>query len=458
MLELRQCAGLCLLTAVVSATTASLAAQASTITEKRVRDTVSWLASDDRNGRATGSPELAAASEWLVDRFAKAGLKQLREGSWYHEFGIPAQRIDSDEIAVTLTYRIDKKDTELKLEPGRDVRQWTPSDGLKGEEACTVAAINDPVLQRLLRARAARRAIIIEVAEQHAYWQASEGMHSVIIDRRKATRPVFLVRSGLLPEIPFDKDVEWRALWSVAAPVMEDMPQRNVVALLPAREGSDRKNEYIVVSAHYDHIGIGGDVDGDSINNGADDNASGTTAVVMLAEAMAKMPAPRRNILFVCFAAEERGLLGSKAFCAQPPLPLESIVANLNIEMIGRPEPGNEGKAWVTGSGFSDFASICDGALAKTGGSLVEFRMANQLFAQSDNFSFAAKGVVAHSISAGSLHRDYHQPGDEVSKLDIPHMTKIIRGLLDVTSALADRDNPPRWSEKGEAFLKRMRR
>lgn len=458
MIELRQRAGLCLLTAVAFVTTTSLVAQASTITEKRVKETVSWLASDDRNGRATGSPELAEAGEWLVDRFAKAGLKQLREGSWYHEFGIPAQRIDSDEIAVTLTYRIEKSDTELKLEPGRDVRQWLPSDGLKGDESCTVAAITDPVLQRLLRVRAARRPIIIEVDEKHAYWKASEGKHSVLIGRRRAARPMFLVRSGLLPEIPPDKEVEWSALWSVAAPEKMDMPQRNVVALLPAREGSDRQDEYIVVSAHYDHIGVGAAVNGDSINNGADDNASGTTAVVMLAEAMAKMPAPRRNILFVCFAAEERGLLGSKAFCAQPPLPLKSVVANLNIEMIGRPESGNEGKAWVTGSGFSDFASICDGALAKTGASLVDFQMANQLFAQSDNFSFAKKGVVAHSISAGSLHRDYHRPGDEVAKLNIPHMTKIIRGLLDVTSELAERDHAPAWSAKGEAWLKRMRR
>ena len=170
------------------------------------------------------------------------------------------------------------------------------------------------------------------------------------------------------------------------------------------------------------------------------------------------MPAPRRNILFVCFAAEERGLLGSKAFCEQPPLPLASVVANLNIEMIGRPEPGNVGKAWVTGSGFSDFASICAAAMATTGGGLVEFRLANQLFAASDNFSFVQKGIVAHSISAGSMHPDYHAPGDEVAKLDIPHMTKVIRALLDVTSALAERDNPPVWSAKGEAFLKRLRR
>lgn len=455
MFELRHHAGFCLLVAV---TAASLHAQAKTITEKRVKEAVSWLAADERNGRGTGSPELAEAGEWLVDRFAKAGLKQLREGSWYHEFTIPALRVDSDKIELTLTSRIRKEDTDTKLKPGRDVRQWTPSDGLQGEEPCTVAAIDDPVLRRLLRARAARRPIIIEVDEDHAYWQRAKGQHSVIVGRRKAARPIFLVRSGLLPDAAGSKSVEWSAQWSVAPPEKVDMPQRNVMALLPAREDTDRPNEFVVVSAHYDHIGVGGAVAGDSINNGADDNATGTTAVVLLAEAMAKMPAPRRNVLFVCFAAEERGLLGSKAFCEEPPLPLDRVIANLNIEMIGRPERGNEGKAWVTGSGYSDFAAICDQAMAKTGGALVDFRMANQLFAQSDNFSFVRKGVVAHSISAGSLHSDYHAPGDEVAKLDIPHMTKIIRGLLDVTLALTDRDNPPVWSEKGEAVLKRLRR
>jgi len=156
MFELRQRAGCCLLTVVACATTSLAVAQAATITEKRVKEAVSWLASNDRNGRASGSSELAEAGEWLVGRFAKAGLKQLREGSWYHEFGIPAQRIDSDEVALTLTYRVDKVAKKLKLEPGRDVRQWLPSHSLEGDESCTVAAITDPVLQRLLRVRAAR--------------------------------------------------------------------------------------------------------------------------------------------------------------------------------------------------------------------------------------------------------------------------------------------------------------
>ena len=434
------------------------ASQAKKISEERVREAVSWLAADERKGRGSGTPEIAAAADWLAARFAQAGLKQVREGSWFHEFNLPGLRIDSDAVKLTLTSQLGKESSELKLVAGRDVRQWLPSDSRKGDESCTVAPVGDRALQRLMRARSARRPIVIEVPTDHSYWLQAAKQHVVLEGRRRASRPVLLVREGLIPKAPKDRDFEWSADWAVAAPTRVEVAQRNVMALLPARDDSDHKNDFIIVSAHYDHIGVGAAKNGDAINNGADDDATGTTAVVMIAEAMAKMAPPSRNVLFVCFAAEERGLLGSKAFCAQPPVPLVRIVANINIEMIGRPEKGNEGKAWVTGSGFSDFASICDAALRKSGGGLVEFRMANQLFMSSDKFSFVQKGVIAHSVSAGSLHEDYHQPGDEVAKLNIPHMTKIIRGLLDVTVEFANRDKAPSWNAKGEALLKRFQR
>ena len=97
-------------------------------------------------------------------------------------------------------------------------------------------------------------------------------------------------------------------------------------------------------------------------------------------------------------------------------------------------------------------------ALGRAGVGVVEFPMAAKLFAASDNYSFATKGRVAHSLSAGSLHRDYHQPSDQVDKLDIPHMTKIVRGLLEVVVELANRDAAPQWNEKGKAMLERSRK
>ena len=433
-----------------------LAAQAATITEERVREAVGWIAADERAGRDTGSPELQATAEWLSARFAKAGLNQVKEGSWLHEFTLPGWLVDSSKVAVTLVRTAGKDVQEITLVADKDVRQLTVADAVAGaKEECTVALLDDPVLQRLLTANNARRPVVCEVDEQSARWLAAGGSHRVLGNRRQAARPVFLVRAGLLPKAPADNaEVLWSMTWSAPAAEKIEVPQHNVMALL---RGTDKADEFVVVSAHYDHIGIGRPVDGDAINNGADDDATGTTAVLLLAEAMAKMPAPRRSVLFVCFAAEERGLLGSAGFCARSPVPLDKVVANLNIEMLGRPEAGKEGKAWITGADLSDFAAIAATALQRGGVEVVEFPMAAQLFAQSDNYSFARRGVVAHSLSAGSLHEDYHRPSDQVEKLDIPHMTKIIRACLELTLELANRDQAPQWTDKGKQRLQKVK-
>ena len=232
-----------------------------------------------------------------------------------------------------------------------------------------------------------------------------------------------------------------------------DVSLRNVVALLP---GADRQSEIVLVSSHYDHIGIGGAVRGDAINNGADDDATGTTAVLVLAQALASRGARLpRTLAFVNFSAEEKGLKGSAAFAEKPPFPLERVVCNLNLEMLGRPAPGNQGRAWLTGRKLSDLESIVAPALASAGVDCIQFELEGQLFFQSDNYSLAKKGVVAHSISAGYLHPDYHRPSDEVAKIDVPHMTKVIRGLYAACVEVASRDERPAYNEDGKALLKR---
>jgi hypothetical protein len=443
--------------AVAALSAAGLFAQADVVTEARVREVVGWLAADERRGRDTGSPELAAVADWLAAGFAAAGLQPGAGGGWFHEWALPGLRLESAGVTVVLRRRLGDAVQELPLEPGRDVRWWRPADALAGrDDACTVALADDVALQQMLAAKSARRPVVIEVDAADPYWQHAAGAHTVLGGPRAASKPVFLVRKGLLPAATDgDREASWTATWSTPAAAPVDVPIRNVVALLP---GTTRRDEYVVVSAHYDHLGVGRPVDGDAIYNGADDNATGTTAVLLLAEAMAKQPPPRRSILFVCFAAEERGLRGSAAFCERPPVPREQLVANLNIEMIGRPEPGNDGKAWITGADLSDFASIVEGPLQRAGVLLVDFRMGSQLFAASDNWSFAQHGVVAHSLSAGSLHHDYHQPSDEAEALDVPHMTRIVRGLLAAVRELADRDAVPTWNEKGRQRLARGKR
>ncbi len=434
-------------------------AQGTAITEERVRETVSWLAADERMGRNTGSPELVAAGEWIAARFQAAGLAQVQEGSWTHGFPLPGHWLDSREVQLKLLRKMGseaKDQQEFVLVADKDVRLRSAADATSGsDERCTVAVHDDAVLQRLLASDSARAPIVVEIAEDHPAWVAAAGRHGVLGPKRQASRPVFYVRKGVLP--PTDKDKEpptWTATWSTAAPEAAELPQHNVMGLL---RGTTKKDEYVIVSAHYDHIGTGRAVGGDAINNGADDNATGTTGVLLLAEALTKLPAPKRSILFVCFTGEERGLLGSRAFCARPPVPLDKVAVVLNLEMLGRPEPGKQGKAWFTGVDFSDLGAIAAPVLQRGGVEVVEFPMAKQLFQQSDNYPFALAGVVAHSLSAGSLHQDYHQPSDEVEKLDVPHMTTVIRGLLELVTDLANRDAAPQWNDKGRSYLERRR-
>lgn len=439
-------------TAPAPAAPSTVAATEDVVTEAAVREVVSFLASDELMGRDTPSPGLTRAAEFLADRFAAAGLDQAVPESWLHRYTLKGQRLDSRSIKATL--RIVKGETEqvVELVPDEDVRLLRAGEIAAGSgESALVAPGGDPRIGRMLMADAGRRPVLLEVAADSMQWKIAAGERELLARRMRGTSPVFLVRKGALPTLERVEDHSFLLDWSITAPEAIDVELPNVIGVL---RGSQKPDEYVLVSAHFDHVGVGTAVDGDAIYNGADDDATGTTAVVLIAEALAKQPRPARSIAFVCFSAEEKGLRGSAEFAANPPFPLQSIVANLNIEMIGRPMEDKRFHAWITGSEFSDFAAIVAASLSGTGVALTEFEMASRLFAASDNYSFARHGVIAHSISAGSLHADYHQPSDEVEKLDIEHMTKVVRALAKVTWDLADRPAPPAYNEAGRKRLK----
>jgi len=221
----------------------------------------------------------------------------------------------------------------------------------------------------------------------------------------------------------------------------------NVVGVL---EGSDpaRRDEVVLVTAHYDHIGIGRAVDGDSINNGADDDASGTIGLLELARALAKGARPARTVVFAAVTGEEVGLIGTRWYIAHPVRPLERTVANLNLEMIGRPDTltGGFGTAWLTGYERSTFGDL----LADAGVPIVpDPRPAQRFFERSDNIDFARRGIPAHTLSTFNLHRDYHTPRDEAETLDPAHMARVIEAAIVALRALADAPEVPRWHPGG---------
>ncbi|MDQ2767941.1 MAG: M20/M25/M40 family metallo-hydrolase [Gemmatimonadota bacterium] len=220
----------------------------------------------------------------------------------------------------------------------------------------------------------------------------------------------------------------------------------NLVGLL---KGSDPKlaGEIIVVDAHYDHLGIGAPVGGDSIYNGADDDASGTVSVLAVAKALAQGVRPKRSILFVLTTGEEEGLLGTNWLLAHFPLPFDSVVANLETEMIGRPDSlaGGPGKAWLTGYDRSTMGAILKRAHVAI---VADPRRSQHFFERSDNIAFAKRGIRAHTLSSFNMHADYHQPSDDVSRIDFAHMTAVINSALRAVSLLANGPLPV-WNPGG---------
>ncbi|PYX23147.1 MAG: peptidase M28 [Acidobacteria bacterium] len=213
--------------------------------------------------------------------------------------------------------------------------------------------------------------------------------------------------------------------------------------------GSDPKlrNSVILLSAHLDHLGIGPPVNGDAIYNGADDDASGTTAVLEVARVLARGPKPRRTVVFALFGSEEDGGLGSSWFEAHPPVPLANIAANLEFEMIGRRDPKYpDDSLWLSGWGRTNLGP----ALAAHGAKLVkDERPEEHFFMRSDNYVLAKRGVVAQTASSFGLHADYHQPSDDLAHIDFQHMRVVIASLIESVEWLVNSDFRPRWVDGG---------
>jgi Zn-dependent M28 family amino/carboxypeptidase len=221
------------------------------------------------------------------------------------------------------------------------------------------------------------------------------------------------------------------------------MELRNVVGILP---GKSRSNEYVIFSAHYDHIGTGRPIKGDSIYNGANDNAAGTAAVILLANHFKKANNNERTLVFAAFTAEESGGHGSEYFSKQ--LDPSKVVAMFNIEMIGTESKWGKNSAFITGYDLTNMGSIMQKNLS---GSAFTFHPDPYpelgLFYRSDNATLARLGVPAHTISTSKMDNEpyYHKPGDEVKTLDLANMAEIIRAIaISAGSIVNGKDTPDR--------------
>ncbi len=263
--------------------------------------------------------------------------------------------------------------------------------------------------------------------------------------------------SGFLQPVPVAFTSRNGDRWLTLLPTLEardSVPaadRANAVNVVGIIAGSDPtlRDQVVLVDAHYDHLGIQHGQAGDSIYNGADDDASGVVAVMEIARALAAGPAPRRTVVIAATTGEEVGLLGTRWYLQHPVRPLEAMVANLEIEMIGRPDSlaGGTGRGWLTGFERSTMGEL----FASAGLPIVaDRRLDQQFFMRSDNIAFAERGIVAHTLSSYNMHNDYHEPSDDVAHVDFAHMTQLIDVAVRAARLLANTPTKLQWKPGGK--------
>ncbi len=434
------------------------------IDQRSVTSAIAFLSSDELEGRGTPSPGLTIAAAYVAARFTGAGLVGGAENeSFYQRSSIKSLQTPAHGIEFATTDGKTLSHFGL-LSGGPKSVQWqghcekidlSNIDADREFKGVVIAEHDESrspgrtmiTLVRKTKKLAEQGAsgLLLTVAPDSGLIEMAKSNRArprTASDRRKIFIPVLLI-TGELPE-------EQQIKINFPAEQAVEQPVANVIGIL---RGSDENlaEEAVVFSAHLDHLGRRENAGDDPIFNGADDNASGVTGVLSLADAFAALETPpKRTVIFMAYWGEERGLLGSRYFVENPCWPLEKIVANINLEMIGRPEPGANQKAWMTGWDQSDLGSVMAAGARRVGVEIFEHpQFSDRLYRASDNWPLVQAGVVAHSFSAGSLHADYHGPGDEWEKLNLRHMTEVIRGLFAASLPIAEGTVTPRRSPSG---------
>lgn len=479
-----------------------------TITPQDVYARIEFLASDALRGRDTPSRELEIAARYLMNQHRLFGLQPAGdEGGYLQWYPFPLRRLSAAAAQLEVSGAADVPALQLgrdffsaggTLQPVRGplVFAGTGTDAAlpAGSQAGRVLVFllpggmsRDWRIERNRQRNLAERAGAVAVLHVlDAVWTAD----SIAKYNGPAQRPARSLGGQLaLPAVMLSgeaagrivaaggmrlddlrrrgassgfRPVELRGLTGSVALPMESLDQArapNVVAVLPGSDPALR-NEYVVVSAHMDHVGVGQpDASGDSIYNGADDDASGTTALLEVAQAMAQLrERPRRSIIFLHVSGEEKGLLGSEWFSEHPTVPLGQIVANVNVDMIGRNNPDS---VVVIGKTYSTLGETTNRIAAEhpeLGLTLSDDLWPEErFFFRSDHYNFARKEIPSIFFFSG-VHADYHRPSDEVEKIDTDKAARISRIVFYLVHDIANAAERPRWHAAGLQEVRSMTR
>lgn len=395
------------------------------------------LSSDEMQGRRTFTPGNLLAAKFIADEFKKAGLKPGAGDSYLQSFQMARTKFISAAGTVNGQAIDSKNIVALSTIP---VLQITDKSGY---ETVQVSA-TDTLFQIIRRLQQQRKNFVVAIDPVHA--RAFNGLKQMRREMFETPNSIVCILNAAAIQT---FDIEFKQ-------EIQLMPLQNVVGILP---GKKKAAEYVIFSGHYDHLGIGKTNEaGDSIYNGANDDAAGTTAVMMLARYYAQLNDNERTLIFVAFTAEEVGGFGAQYFSRQ--FDPEKVTAMFNIEMIGTESKWGRNAAYITGYEKSDMGAILQRNLK---GSDFTFHpdpyTTQRLFYRSDNATLARLGVPAHTISTSRMEPDvnaynkevdkyYHTLDDEIETLDMKNMAAIIKAIAtSARSIIAGKDTPSRVRE-----------
>lgn len=396
------------------------------INAKEVERIEKVLASDDMRGRRVFSPDIDKAADFIASEFKAAGLQTFgNSNSYLQSFAMIKPKF------ISVSGSFDGKPLEQKNIIVVTSQPDFKIDQNSGFEKVALKAGGNFFREAIKYYQAGKNYIVIvDTSYTKTFSRLAQLKNSIF----KSDKSVVYVLS--------EKDPA--AFTIEAKHEITEQKLANVVGVLP---GKSKKDEYVIFSGHYDHLGVTTKIEnGDSIYNGANDDAAGTTAVIMLAKYFKALNNNERTIVFAAFTAEEVGGFGSQYFSKQ--FQPEKVMAMFNIEMIGTESKWGTNSAYITGYEKTDMGKILQKNLEGTGFTFYPDPYTDQqLFYRSDNATLARLGVPAHTISTSKMDSEpnYHKLSDQVETLDMKNMAMIIKSIaLSSASIIAGKDTPSR--------------
>jgi len=444
-----------------SASTAALCASC-------VHSNLSYLAGPALRGRGSGTDDEHHAAQFIADKLKTYGLEPAAGDAQFIQTGTVRSREVVGETTVTVDSRANGGLQSIILTHGRQIVVTRLSQSPISAPLQKLDLDDEKVSPDTVKSGAAlliklKPGTSLEDARGVLAPYRSGKAALVIISSSTAPQGMFDTLAKQPPEMPKQigsEELKPRATLVLAKQATFDqlwaLPDGATVTLqaeitpgktthtwnvLARIEGTTAKDEVVLLSAHLDHLGVVGG----KTYYGADDDASGTAAVMELARVLANEPKPKRTVVVALWGSEEEGMVGAQYFVQNPTFPVKNIVANLEFEMIGRPDPKiKPNELWLTGWDRTNLGP----ELAQHGAKLVaDPHPSEKFFQRSDNYPLAQKGIVAQTVSSFGLHQDYHQPTDTIAKIDFQHMDAAIASMIGPVTWLANTDFKPEWLE-----------